>query len=147
MEKIVMAKQRVFVCFDYAADKHYKRILEDWIADSEFDFEFCIDPPLEINPENIGRIKAEFKSRIHSTSHTLVIVGKEANRGNKHAKLIGHKNWINFVIFQSRQNQNKIAAVKLHENHESPDELAKAHVSWATGFQKDDIIRALNEAL
>jgi hypothetical protein len=141
-----MTKKRVFVSFDYGTDKNYIHLLEGWEDDPEFEFEFCIDPPLEVNPNNIGRIKTELTSRIHSASHTLVIVGKGANRDDRHSRLIGHKNWINFEIFQSRQNQNKIAAVKLDKSHESPDELAKAHVSWASDFQKENVIRALKEA-
>jgi hypothetical protein len=141
-----MPKKKVFVTYDYGTDKHFRQILEGWDDDPEFEFHFCIDPPLDINPDNISRVKAELTARIHSSTHTLVIVGRHANKDDRHARLIGHKNWINFEIFQSRQNQNKIAAVKLHETHEPPDELAKAHVSWATAFQKDDIIRALTEA-
>ena len=141
-----MTRKKVFVSFDYTADKSFKQILEEWALGTEYEFEFCIDPPHEINPDNIGRIKTELSSRIHSASHTLVLVGVDANKGDRHARLIGHKNWINFEIFQSRQNRNKIAAVKLNKNHELPDELAKSSVSWAMEFQKDDILKALNEA-
>jgi len=142
-----MAKKKVFVSFDYTTDKHFKQILETWDADPDFEFQFCIDLPPDINPDNINRVKAELMSRIHSAAYTFVIVGKHANRSDRHAKLIGHKNWINFEIFHSRQNRNKIAAVKLDADHELPDELAKTRVVWAPEFNKDHIIKALKEAL
>ena len=138
-----MTKKKVFVSYDYSTDKHFKQLLESWEEDPEFEFQFCIEPPLDINTENIAHVKAELTARIHSASHTLVIVGKHANKDDRHAKLIGHKNWINFEIFHSRQHQNKIVAVKLDVNHELPDELLKAHVAWAPEFKKEHVIKAL----
>lgn len=141
-----MAKKKVFVSFDYDNDKHYKYLLEAWDANPDFDFVFSDKTPDEIDTTNIGRIKAALTAKINSATHTLVIVGKEANKIHKHSKLIGFKNWLNFEIYQSKQNSNKIAAVKIDKSYESPDELIGAGASWAMSFEEDAIIKALNEA-
>ncbi len=141
-----MTKKKVFVSYDYAADKHFKQLLESWDEDPEFEFQFSLDPPLDVNQENVARIKAELTARIHSASHTLVIVGRHANKDDRHAKLIGHKNWINFEIFHSRRNNNKIIAVRLDPDHDLPDELLKTHVAWAPAFKREHVMKALKEA-
>ena len=141
-----MSKKKVFVSFDYDNDKHYKYLLEAWDANPDFDFVFSDKTPDEIDSTNIGRIKSALTSRINSATHTLVIVGKEANKIHKHSKLIGFKNWINFEVYQSKQNGNKLAAVKLDSKNESPEELVGAGASWAMSFKEDSIIQALNEA-
>ena len=141
-----MAKKKVFVSFDYDNDKHYKYLLEAWDANPDFDFVFSDKTPDEIDTTNIGRIKAALTAKINSATHTLVIVGKEANKIHKHSKLIGFKNWLNFEIYQSKQNSNKIAAVKIDKSYESPDELIDAGASWAMSFEEDAIIKVLNEA-
>lgn len=141
-----MAKKKVFVSFDWDNDKHYKYLLEAWDANPDFDFVFSDKTPDEIDTNNVGKIKAALTVKIKSATHTLVIIGKEANKTHKHSKLIGFKNWINFEIYQSKQNQNKIAAVKIDKSYESPDELSGAGASWAMSFTEDAIIKALNEA-
>lgn len=141
-----MAKKKVFVSFDYDNDKHYKYLLEAWDANPDFDFVFSDKTPDEIDTNNIGRIKAAITAKINSATHTLVIVGKEANTTHKHSKLIGFKNWINFEIYQSKQNRNKIAAIKIDKSYESPEQLIGAGASWAMSFTQDAIIKALKEA-
>jgi hypothetical protein len=141
-----MAKKKVFVSFDYDNDKHYKYLLEAWSANPDFDFSFSDKTPDEIDTTNIGRVKAAISVKINSATHTLVIIGKEANKTHRHSKLIGFKNWINFEIYQSKQNRNKIAAIKIDKSYESPDELIGVGASWAMSFTEDAIIKALNEA-
>jgi hypothetical protein len=140
-------KNEVFVSFDYDNDRHYKYLLEAWDANPVFDFVFSDKTPDEINTTNIGRIKAAITAKVNSATHTLVIVGKEANKTHKHSKLIGFKNWINFEIYRSKLNDNKIAAVKIDKSYESPDELSGAGASWAMSFTEDAIIKALDEAM
>ena len=141
-----MAKKKVIVSFDWDNDKRYKYLLEAWDANPDFDFVFNDKTPDEIDSTNIGRIKAVLTAKINSATHTLVIVGKEANKTHKHSKLIGFKNWLNFEIYQSKQNKNKIAAVKIDKSYESPEQLIGAGASWAMSFTEDAIIKALNEA-
>lgn len=138
-----MAKKKVFVSFDYDNDKHYKYLLQAWDANPDFDFVFSEVTTGEIDSNNVGRIKAAITSKINSATHTIVIVGKEANKTHRHSRLIGFTNWINFEINQSKLNRNKIVAVKLDRNYESPDELLGSGASWAMSFSQDAIIKAL----
>ncbi len=140
-----MAK-KVFVSFDYDNDKKYKYLLEAWHANPQFEFVFSDRTPDEINSNNIDRIKATLTSKINGVTHTLVIVGKEANKDHKHKNLIGFRNWINFEINRSKANKNKLVAVKLSKDYESPDEILGSGASWAMSFTQDAIIKALSEA-
>jgi hypothetical protein len=141
-----MAKKNVFVSFDWDNDRHYKFLLEAWDANPNFSFVFADKTPEEINSYNIGRIKAGITTKVKDATYTLVIVGKEANKRHKHSQLIGHKNWINFEVYQSKQNRNKLVGIKLDKIFESPDELIDSGASWAMSFTQDAIIKALNEA-
>ena len=141
-----VALHKVFVSFDYENDKQYKYLLEAWHANSDFDFVFSDVTPSEINTNDIGRIKAGLTTKIILATHTLVIIGKEANKVHKDSRLIGHRNWINFEIYQSKLYSKKLAAVKLSTYYVDPEELMLANVSWAFSFTEDAIIRALNQA-
>lgn len=141
-----MAKKKVFVSFDYENDKHYKYLLEAWDANPDFEFVFNDKTPSEIDSNNIGRIKAALTVKIKSATHTLVIIGKEANKLHKDHKLIGFRNWINFEVHQSKENRNKLVAVKLDKSYELPEELEGVGAKWAMSFKEEPIIKALNEA-
>jgi hypothetical protein len=141
-----MAKKKVFVSFDYENDKHYKFLLEAWDANPNFEFVFRDMTPTEIDSNNIGRIKAALTAKINSATHTLVIIGKEANTLHEDHKLIGFRNWINFEVHQSKLNHNKIVAIKIDKSYESPEELVGAGASWAMSFTQPAILKALSEA-
>jgi len=141
-----MAKKKVFVSFDYENDRRYKFLLEAWDANPDFEFVFRDMTPREIDSYNIGRIKAALTTKINPATHTLVIVGKEANKLHKDHVLIGFRNWINFEVHQSKLNHNKIVAVKLDKSYESPEELVGAGASWAMSFTQPAILQALSEA-
>ncbi|EMI4230289.1 TIR domain-containing protein [Vibrio vulnificus] len=141
-----MAKKKVFVSFDYDNDKHYKFLLEAWDANSDFDFTFSDHSSKEINSWDIPVVKAGLTKKINSATHTLVLVGKEANKKHKDSKEIGYKNWLNFEIAKSKANKNKLVAVKLDRTNESPEEILGAGASWAMSFNEGSIIKALDEA-
>ena len=141
-----MAKKKVFVSFDYENDKRYKFMLQAWNANKRFDFSFADRSAKEINSNNVGRVKAGLTQRINSARYTLVIVGKEANKLHRDHKLIGYRNWINFEIARSKDNGNKLVAVKLNRTYQSPDELLGSGASWAMAFTEAAIVKALNEA-
>ena len=140
-----MAKKTVFVSFDYENDKHYKYLLEAWDANKQFDFLFADRSSGEINSNNIHIVKAALTRRINSAKRTLVIIGKEANKRHKDYKLIGYKNWINFEIARSKDNGNKLVAVKIDREYDSPDELLGAGASWAMSFTEAAIVNALDQ--
>lgn len=141
-----MAKKKVFVSFDYDDDKNYRNLLKAWDANPEFDFYISDLTPGEIDTWDVSRIKAALTASIRNATYTLVIIGKNANKRHSKADVIGYKNWINFEIAQSKANRNRIVAVKLDREYESPSELLGANASWAMSFTKDSIINALNEA-
>lgn len=139
-----MAKKTVFVSFDYENDRRYKYLMEAWDAHSGFEFYFSDRSSGEINSWNIPTIKAALTRKIKSARYTFVIVGKEANKLHKYWREIGHRNWINFEIYQSKLNNNKLVAIKLDARYESPEELLGSGAVWARSFTKDSILRALN---
>lgn len=139
-----MDRRKVFVCFDSENDREYKLLLEAWGANPSFEFVFADQKPGEIDTKNIDRIKATLTARISDATHTLVIVGEFADTPHPKRTLIGHRNWINFEISKSRTCCNKIAAVKIDQSYESPEELVTT--AWAFTFDEDSIIRALDQA-
>lgn len=142
----IATKPRVFVSFDYENDRHYKRLLEAWNANSRFQFVFQDHSSGEINSYDVGRIKAGLTAKIKTATHTLVIVGRYANTPHRNRLQIGATNWINFEIAQSKLSGNKLVAVKLHREFMSPTELINANAKWAMSFNQEAIIRALSEA-
>lgn len=141
-----MAKKKVFVSFDYENDKHYKFLLEAWDANPEFDFRFSDLSSQEINSWSVSRIKGALTTRINQATYTLVIVGEEANKRHEDWEEIGYENWLNFEIAKSKDNGNKLVAVKISKDYESPEELLGAGATWAMSFKQDSIIKALEDA-
>ena len=141
-----MTKKKVFVSFDYENDKHYKFLLEAWDANPEFDFRFSDLSSQEINSWSVSRIKGALTTRINQATYTLVIVGEEANKRHEDWEEIGYENWLNFEIAKSKDNGNKLVAVKISKDYESPEELLGAGATWAMSFKQDSIIKALEDA-
>jgi len=141
-----MAKKKVFVSFDWDNDKRYKFMLGAWNANSDFEFSFNDRSSAEINSWDISTVKAALTRKINTATHTLVIVGKEANKKHTDSDKIGYKNWLNFEIAKSKDNGNKIVAVKLSSENESPEKLLDSGASLVIGFSEDKIIKALNDA-
>lgn len=139
-------RKKVFVSFDYENDRRYKYLLEAWDANPDFEFVFTDLTSDEIQTNNIGRIKAGLTAKINLSTHTLVIVGKFANSWHKDWKEIGFKNWINFEVHQSKENNNKIIAVKLDTTYAEPDEFSGYLISRVYGFDHDPIVNALEAA-
>ena len=141
-----MAKKKVFVSFDWDKDKRYKFLLEAWDANPDFEFAFSDYSSNEINSWDIPTVRGALTTKINKATHTLVIVGEEANKKHADSDEIGYKNWINFEIAKSKANSNKLVAIKLSITNVSPDELLNAGASWAMSFNRDAIIKALKNA-
>lgn len=141
-----MAKKNVFVSFDWENDKHYKFLLQAWDANPDFEFSFSDYSSTEINSWDIPTIRGALTRKINTATHTLVLVGKEANIKHADSNEIGYKNWLNFEIAKSKENGNKLIAVKLLSTNTSPDELFNSGASWAMSFRRDTILKALNNA-
>ena len=121
-------------------------MLEAWDANPEFDFRFSDLSSQEINSWSVSRIKGALTTRINQATYTLVVVGKEANKRHEDWEEIGYENWLNFEIAKSKDNGNKLVAVKISKDYESPEELLGAGATWAMSFKQDSIIKALEDA-
>ncbi len=141
-----MAKKKVFISFDYEDDKHYKYLLNAWSNNLDFDFEIVDRTPPEIQSDCIAVIKSNLTKRIKSASHTLVIVGKNANKRHPDWREIGYRNWINFEVAKSKEHGKKLVGVKIKRSYESPEELLESGASWAMSFTEEAITKALNDA-
>ena len=139
-------KKKVFVSFDYENDKKYKYLLEAWDANDDFDFVFNDKTPGEINSENIGTIKAGLVTKIREATHTLVIVGEEANKKHKDSDLIGYKNWINFEVAKSIEEGNRLALVRIETGFALPEECYGGKFELREGYSEENIIAALDSA-
>ncbi|MCK5591891.1 MAG: TIR domain-containing protein [Candidatus Pacebacteria bacterium] len=140
-------KMKVFVCFDYDNDKHYKNLLKAWDANPEFDFYFSDFSSQEIQSNSVATVKQALSTKINQANYTLVLVGKEGNYLHKDRKEIGYKNWQNYEIAKSKDHNNKFVAVKLSKDNTSPEELLNAGASWAMSFTQEAIVKAMTEAV
>lgn len=53
-----MAKKKVFICFDYDHDKHYRYLLSALKENPNSDIEFEDHTPEEIQSDDVSKIKA-----------------------------------------------------------------------------------------
>jgi len=141
-----MAKKKVFVSFDYDNDRHYKALLKAWDANPEFDFYFSDLSSGEIQSSSVAVVKQALSKKINEANYTVVLVGKEANKQHKDHKEIGYKNWLNYEVAKSKEHKNKLVAIKLAKENESPSELLGSGATWAMSFTRDAVIKALNDA-
>jgi hypothetical protein len=141
-----MAKKKVYVCFDYDADKHYKYLMEAWDANPNFDFSFNDQSPDEIQSDDISVIKRCLTKKINEANYTVVLAGKDANKQHRDYLKIGYENWQNFEVARSVDNGNSLVIVELPEYSKAPNEAYGHNAEWVYEFKKDDIISALNKA-
>lgn len=134
-----MPKTKAFVSYDHSEDAHYKRLLEAWDANSEFDFDFdSRGPNVAIDSTDAAVIKAQLTTKMKSATHLLVIVGEKSHTSK----------WITWEIARAKQNDTKLklAAVKIQKANTTPPGLLNVGTAWATSFERDRIVDALREA-
>ena len=134
-----MAKPKVFVSYDHSEDAHYKRLLQAWDANPEFDFDFdSRGPDVAIDSVSAATIKQALARMMKSATHLLVLVG---------AKSASSK-WMAWEIDRAKEwdIRLKIAAVKLAKANDTPPGLLNVGTSWATSFERDRILEALRAA-
>lgn len=134
-----MAKPKVFVSYDHSEDVHYKRLLQAWDANPDFDFEFdSRGPDVAINSVNAGVIKTSLTTMMKNATHLLVLVGAKSSSSK----------WMTWEIERAKQNdvRLKLAAVKLAKDNTTPPGLLNAGTSWATSFERDRVVQALANA-
>jgi hypothetical protein len=134
-----MAKQTVFVSYDHSEDAHYKRLLQAWDANPDFDFEFdSRGPNVPINSSDAAVVKQSLTRMMKSATHLLVIVGDKSHTSK----------WMNWEIERAKETDIKLrlAAVKLTKSSTTPPGLLGTGTSWATSFERDRIVEALRAA-
>ena len=134
-----MAKTKTFISYDHSEDVHYKRILQAWDANSDFEFDFdSRGPDVAINSNDSGVVKAALTAKMKSASHLLVLVGAKSSQSK----------WMTWEIDRAKQSdvKLKLAAVKLGKDNITPPGLLNCGTAWATSFERDRIIEALKAA-
>jgi hypothetical protein len=134
-----MAKLKVFVSYDHSEDANYKRLLQAWDANPEFDFEFdSRGPNVAIDSTDAAAVKAALTTNMKSATHLLVLVGAKTSSSK----------WIKWEIDRAKKDdiRLKLAAVKLEKANVVPDGLLNVGTSWATSFERDRIVEALRTA-
>jgi hypothetical protein len=134
-----MAKKRVFVSYDHSEDARYKYLMQAWDANPEFDFEFDSRGPNEpIDSTNAATIKQSLTRMMKEATHLLVIVGEKT----------ASSKWVTWEIDRATDPdvKLKLAAVKLARANESPTALIGIGTAWATSFERDRVVEALNLA-
>lgn len=132
-------KKKVFISYDHSEDVHYKRLLEAWDANSNFDFEFDSRSPNEpIDSLEAARVRAALTTMMKSADYLLVIVGSKSYTSV----------WMKWEIDRAKQSDTKLklAAVKIDRDNTTPGGLLNTGTSWAYSFTRDGIINALNNA-
>lgn len=134
-----MAKPKVFVSYDHSEDVNYKRLLQAWDANPEFDFEFdSRGPDVAIDSTNAGTVKASLTAKMKEATHLLVLVGAKSSTSK----------WMTWEIDRAKQSdvKLKLAAVKLAKDNTTPAGLLNVGTSWATSFTRDRVVEALASA-
>lgn len=132
-----MARNTVFISFDYDNDRHYKNLLVAWDKNKEFDFEIY-DGSLKdsINSTNAAYVKSQIKPKILAAPKLLCIVGRESAKSD----------WIAWEIQTAIDNKKKLIGVKIEKAFTSPPKLLANGASWALSFNFDAIKKAVEES-
>jgi len=134
-----VARKKIFISYDHSEDAHYKRLLDAWDTNTNFEFEFDNrSPSVAIDSNQASAIKAALTKKMKDAQYLLVIVGKKTYTSK----------WVNWEIERAKQSdiKLKLAAVKLDREYTSPSGLLGVGTSWAYSFTQDSIISALNKA-
>lgn len=140
-----MRNPKIFISFDYEKDKLYKFMLSAWNNNSRFPLNFQDWSSDEIRTNSVSVVKAGLTRRINQADVTLVIIGKDADKQHPDHDEIGYRNWQNFEIARSKQNGNKLIAVKLDNSYGYPEELYGSGAILARSFTLDAICEAVDK--
>jgi hypothetical protein len=138
--------KQICISFDWHNDRNYRNLLSAWIANPKFPISFEDLTPGAIDTNDVGRVKGVLSTRIRSATHTLVLLGKQANAVHADTGRIGSRNWIWWEIEQSKLAGNQLIAVKLEQSNPTPDPLYGSGAKWAMSFTQEAVRRAIEEA-
>ena len=129
-----MAKNRVFISYDYTNDKNYKNRLLAWDKNEDLDFSFYdMSGEVSADSSDAAAIKRDISARISDCSHLLCLVGKYTHKSR----------WVDWEIKTAVELKKKIVAVQLEKNTTTPNALYGVGTSWALSFSFDVIKKAL----
>ena len=129
-----MAKNKVFVGYDYDNDKAARDRLLKWDANNEFDFSsYDQSFGVAVNSPGAAAIKQELAARIGDASYFLYIVGKESYRSG----------WLAWEVRKAVELKKKLVAAKTDSINNSPASLQGVGASWSTMFNFDSIKKAV----
>jgi len=131
--------KKVFISYDHSEDDHYKRLLEAWDANTDFDFQFDQrSPTVAIDSNDAGVVKATLTRMMKESDCLLVIVGAKSYKSK----------WMTWEIDRAKQSDIKLrlAAVKIDRDNTTPPGLLGTGTAWAYSFTRDGIVAALNSA-
>jgi len=130
-----MAKNKVFIAYDYDCDKAAKDRLLGWDANKEFAFSsYDRSFDVAVDSEQAAVVKQELAARIDDSSHFLCIVGKETY----------HSAWMAWEIRKAIELKKKLVATKTDSTNNSPTAMQGVGASWSTIFNFDSIKKAMN---
>ena len=130
-----MAKNKVFIGYDYDNDKAAKDRLLGWDTNKEFDFssyDWFFD--VAVDSQEAVAIKQDLTARIGDSSHFLCVVGKETYRNA----------WMAWEIRKAVELKKKLVAAKTDSTNNSPTAMQGVGASWSTTFDFDSIKKAMN---
>lgn len=134
-----MAKTMAFTSYDHSEDVHYKRLLQAWDVNPDFDFDFdSRGPDVAIDSHDAAVVKAALTTKMKSATHLLVLVGAKSHQSK----------WMTWEIQRAKQSdvRLKLAAVKLAKENITPLGLLNCGTEWATSFERARIVEALKAA-
>ena len=138
--------KRIFISFDFDHDRHYRYLLSALKENPRSDLDFDDVTPNEIQSSNIEYVKSRLRQHIAVATHTLVVIGDYANSRHPDALAIGERNWQWWEIKESVAAGNKMVAVKIKREYESPVPLLGVNASWAYSFTVESIIDAIDQS-
>ncbi len=138
--------KKICISFDWHNDSKYRNMLGAWLANADNPLNFEDLTPGAIDTDDVSRVKGVLTTQIRAATHTLVLIGSEANAKHKDSTKIGARNWIWWEIEQSKTEGNGLIAVKISSTDPTPDPLYNSGATWAMSFNQPAILKAIDEA-
>jgi hypothetical protein len=140
------SRKKICISFDWHNDRNYRYLLNALRANPNNPIDFEDLTPEAIDTNDVSRVKAVLTTKIRAATHTLVLIGANANDLHPDREAIGKRNWIWWEIEQSKAEGNALIAVKLDRSNPTPDPLYNSGAKWAMSYTVDAILKAINEA-
>lgn len=130
-----MNKKRVFISYDYDADRAYKNLLLAWDANKRFEF-YINDQSTDVSIDstNAGVIRQVISRKIGESSVFLCLVGRKTYQSK----------WVNWEITKALELKKQIVVVKTEVGNIIPTELRAANFRQADSFTYDSVSRVLD---